>query len=119
MTELPDEGVLVSDAPAGAARSTFRQWLAVAVPVAVIFVVLIALWYAFAAWFNLNYLNIHELDVDPTGWKRMSATEKLYRALSTGQPILPTPIQTVADFFDRIQQGINAEGNGLVADLYW
>jgi NitT/TauT family transport system permease protein len=99
--------------------SAFRRRLDAAVPILVIFLLLILAWYAFAAWFNLNYLNVHEMDVDPAGWKKMAATEKLYKALSTGQPVMPTPIQTVADFFDRLRQGVNSEGNGLPADLYW
>jgi NitT/TauT family transport system permease protein len=100
-------------------QSVLHRTLDAAVPVLVVFLLLILAWYAFAAWFNLNYLNIHEMDVDPAGWKKMAATEKLYKALSTGQPVMPTPIQTVADFFDRLRQGVNADGNGLVADLYW
>jgi len=99
--------------------SRLRWWMDRTIPVACIFVLMMAVWYVFAAYFNLSYLNVHEQDVDPTGWHRLSWLGKLQSALTTGQPIVPTPIQTVGDFVDRLRQGITPDGSGLQADLLW
>lgn len=85
-------------------------------PVVVVAIVLLAAWYVFAAYFNLQYLNIHMRDVDPSGWKHMSPTAKVQAALTTGQPTMPTPAQTVSDFVTRLRG--NAEGS-LWTDLVW
>ncbi|MGH2444367.1 MAG: ABC transporter permease, partial [Chloroflexota bacterium] len=98
---------------------TFRRLVETLIPVVTILIVLLIAWYVLAAYFNLGYLNIHERDINPAGWNRMSFLSKLYKALSTGQPEMPTPIQTAGDFFARIQQGSNARGSGLETDLLW
>jgi NitT/TauT family transport system permease protein len=87
-----------------------------AIPMAGIAVVLIAAWYAFAAYFNLQYLAVHMQDIDPTGWHRMTALQKLQEALSTGQPVMPTPVQTVSDFLSRLQ---GSSQSPLWIDLAW
>jgi NitT/TauT family transport system permease protein len=87
-----------------------------AIPMAGIAVVLIAAWYAFAAYFNLQYLAVHMQDIDPTGWHRMTALQKLQEALSTGQPVMPTPVQTVSDFLSRLQ---GSSQSPLWVDLAW
>jgi NitT/TauT family transport system permease protein len=87
-------------------------------PPLVIFGLLVLAWYGFAAYFNLQYLNIHENDVDPTGWAHTSAWHKLIDAWSTSQPTMPTPVQTIGDFLNRLRQGYNPD-NGLWVDLLW
>lgn len=86
------------------------------VPVVVVAVILLAAWYAFAAYFNLQYLNIHMRDVDPSGWQRTSLAGKIHDALTTSQPTLPTPAQTIGDFITRLRG--NAQGS-LWTDLAW
>jgi len=118
----------VDEGPAGeleipvgerAGRSHARRVFDHAVPVLVVFILMMVAWYVAAAYFNLHYLNVHEQDVDPAGWHRLPWLDQLQRALSTGQPEMPTPVQTIADFLDRLRQGADAEGNGLVVDLFW
>ncbi|HEX6506529.1 MAG TPA: ABC transporter permease [Chloroflexota bacterium] len=95
-----------------------RRWLDRILPVAAIFAVLIAIWYAAAIYFNLHYLNIHMQDVDPNGWNRLSTGEKIHEALTTGQPLMPTPVQTIGDLLTRLTQKPTAAG-GLWVDVFW
>jgi NitT/TauT family transport system permease protein len=85
-------------------------------PVAVTALVLVAAWYLLAAYFNLQYLNIHMRDVNATGWQHTPFTTKIQDALTTSQPTMPTPAQTISDFFTRLRG--NAEGS-LWTDLAW
>jgi NitT/TauT family transport system permease protein len=98
--------------------SLARRWLDAVRPLFAVLVVLLAAWYFFAAYFNLQYLNIHEQDVNPAGWNRMSQVQKLQLSLTTDQPTMPTPVQTIGDFLNRLRAGPNADG-GLWIDLYW
>lgn len=104
--------------PVGTEPSARRRWLERIVPVAAIFALLMILWYGAAIYFNLRYLNIHMQDVDPNAWNRLSTGGKIRQALSTGQPLMPTPIQTVGDFITRLSQKPTAAG-GLWVDVYW
>lgn len=94
-----------------------RRWDVLAPPL-VVFVLLIILWYVLAVYFNLTYLNQHEQDIDPTGWARTSFIHKVQDALTTSQPLMPTPVQTIGDFVDRLRQGPSADG-GVWIDLLW
>lgn len=87
-----------------------------AVPVAVVAVLLVAAWYAFAAYFNLQYLDVHMQDVNPVGWHHMSEPQRIREALTTDQPVMPTPMQTVADFLSRLQSNSQSP---LWVDLAW
>src|SRR5947209_2573730 len=87
-------------------------------PPLVIFSLIILAWYGFAAYFNLQYLNVHENDVDPTRWAHTSAWHKLIEAWSISQPTMPTPVQAIGDFLNRLRQGYNPD-NGLWIDLFW
>ncbi len=95
-----------------------QRWLDAVLPIATIFVVLIAAWYALAAYFNLHFLNIQMQDVDPVGWHRMSLTQKLQRALTTSNPTMPTPVQTIGDLLTRLKEPPNLE-TGLWSDLLY
>ncbi|HEY8684044.1 MAG TPA: ABC transporter permease [Chloroflexota bacterium] len=95
-----------------------QAWLSRLFPIAVTFIVLMILWYGAAIYFNLRYLNIHMQDVDPNAWNRLSTGDKVRQALSTGQPLMPTPIQTIGDFITRLSQKPTAAG-GLWVDVYW
>jgi NitT/TauT family transport system permease protein len=88
------------------------------IPPLVVFGLIILVWYAGSAYFNLQYLNIHEQDVDPVGWAHTSAWNKLIDAWSTSQPTMPTPVQTLGDFLTRLRDGYNPD-NGLWVDLFW
>jgi NitT/TauT family transport system permease protein len=85
-------------------------------PVLLVAVVLVAAWYLFAVYFNLQYLNIHMRDVNPAGWQHTSLATKVGDALTTSQPTMPTPAQTISDFFSRLRG--NAQGS-LGTDLAW
>ena len=104
--------------PLGTEPTTFQRAMARIVPVAAIFVLLMLAWYAAAIYFNLRYLAIHMQDVDPNAWNRLSMSEKVRQALSTGQPLMPTPVQTIGDFITRLSQKPTAAG-GLWVDVYW
>jgi NitT/TauT family transport system permease protein len=85
-------------------------------PVAAVAVILLAAWYVFAAYFNLQYLNVHMRDVDPAGWHRLSLASQIRESLTTSQPTLPTPVQTIGDFITRLRG--NDQGS-LWTDLAW
>lgn len=85
-------------------------------PVLVVALCLVIAWFVLAAYFNLQYLNAHMQDVDPTGWRRLSLVQKVQQALTTSQPTMPTPIQTLGDFWLRLQGG--SQGS-LWVDLAW
>lgn len=112
-----DDGAVSPD-PVGAESSWTRRWLTRVVPVAAIFMLVMVLWYAAAIYFNMRYLNIHMQDVNPNAWNRLSTGEKIRQALSTGQPLMPTPVQTIGDFITRLSQRPTAAG-GLWVDVYW
>lgn len=95
-----------------------RNWLDRAVPVATVFVVLTAAWYALAAYFNLHFLNIRMQDIDPAGWHRMSFTQKLNRALTMSDPTMPTPVQTIGDLLSRLKEPPSLD-TGLWSDLLY
>jgi NitT/TauT family transport system permease protein len=95
----------------GAGRAV-RQVL----PIVVVALFLLAAWYIAAAYFNLQYLNIHMHDVNPSGWQHTSFPDKLRVALTTPQPTLPTPEQTLSDFVTRLHG--STEGS-LWTDLAW
>lgn len=86
------------------------------VPVVAVAAILVATWYVFALYFNLQYLNVHMRDVDPSGWHRMSLVAKARAALTTMQPTMPTPAQTMSDFVTRLRG--NSQGS-LWTDLAW
>jgi NitT/TauT family transport system permease protein len=109
---------LASPEAAVSRPSLTQRWLDRAVPIAVLFVILIAAWYAFAAYFNLQYLNSFHQDVGHAAWARMSLGGKLHEALSTSQAVMPTPVQTIGDFLTRVSQPAT-DGNGLQVDLLW
>lgn len=97
-------------------RSVARHLSGRIAPVLAVAVLLVALWYVAAAIFNLQYLNIHMQDVDPTGWHRLSFPSKIRESLETSQPQMPTPVQTVSDFLTRLRG--NDQGS-LWIDLAW
>lgn len=117
MAELARSGLRpsVQSAPA---PSLTQRWLDRLLPVATIFVLLIVAWFASAVYFNLQYLNIHMQDVDPAAWRHMSTLQKVQQALTTNQPTMPTPAQTIGDFLTRLRQPPDAQG-GLWIDLLW
>lgn len=98
--------------------SLIRHWLDRAVPITTLFIALIAAWYVFAAYFNLQYLDSFHQDVGHAAWMRMSLSGKLHEALSTGQAVMPTPVQTIGDFLSRISQP-PVDGSGLQVDMLW
>lgn len=112
-----DDGAIGANS-VGLESSRVQRWLSRTLPIVVTFIVLIILWYAAATYFNLRYLNIHMQDVDPNAWNRLSTGEKIRQALSTGQPLMPTPVQTIGDFITRLSQKPTAAG-GLWVDVYW
>lgn len=112
-----DEDVL-SGGLAEIDRHLVRRWSRRVLPVLAVFVLLIVVWYGAAIYFNLRYLNIHMQDIDPNAWNRLSLTEKVRQALTTGQPLMPTPVQTIGDFITRLSQKPTAAG-GLWVDVYW
>jgi len=109
-----------SDSPAASpgGRSFVRRGIDRALPIITILAVLILAWFAFAIYFNLQYLNVHMQDVDPAGWRRLSALGKIQQALTTNQPAMPTPVQTVGDVLARLGQPPSSQG-GLWVDLLW
>jgi NitT/TauT family transport system permease protein len=112
-----DDGAISADL-VGAEPTMMQRWLTRVIPVAAIFALLVILWYGAAIYFNLRYLNIHMQDIDPNAWNRLSTGEKVRQALSTGQPLMPTPVQTIGDFITRMSQKPTAAG-GLWVDVYW
>jgi NitT/TauT family transport system permease protein len=86
------------------------------IPVLVVAILLLAAWYVCAAYFNLQYLSVHMRDVDPSGWQRMSLAERIRQSLTTSQPTLPTPAQTISDFLTRLRG--DSQGS-LWTDLAW
>lgn len=117
MAELaPSLGTV--DAPLPPRASLSRRWLATIAPIVSVLIVLIALWYVGAVYFNLQYLNVHERDVNPAGWARESWVQKLGDALTTSQPTMPTPTQTISDFVTRLTQGSTGQSDMWV-DLLW
>jgi NitT/TauT family transport system permease protein len=112
-----DDGAIDANS-VGAGPNWRQRGLNRVLPIAVTFAVLMILWYGAAIYFNLRYLNIHMQDVDPNAWNRLSTAEKVRQALSTGQPLMPTPIQTIGDFVARMSQQPTAAG-GLWVDMYW
>lgn len=109
---------ITSRLPAPARERPLSRFLDTALPVASILVVLVLLWYAFAAYFNLQYLNVHLHDLEPTVWNHTSLPSRIQQALSTAQPVMPTPIQTLQDLLTRLEQS-PASGQGLWIDLLW
>lgn len=95
-----------------------QRFLHTAIPVATVFVVLLAAWFAFAAFFNLQYLNVHMKDVDPAGWQHTALINKIGESLSTAQPTMPTPIQTIGDLLNRLSQPPTSQ-QSLWIDLLW
>src|SRR5437588_248700 len=121
MAELAAPGqypALASPEAAVSRPSLTQHWLDRALPIAVIFIVLIAAWYAFSAYFNLQYLNSFHQDVGHAAWVRMSLGGKLHEALTTSQAVMPTPVQTIGDFFSRMTQPAT-DGTGLQRDRLW
>jgi NitT/TauT family transport system permease protein len=112
-----DDGAISANR-VGAEPGLAQRSLTRVIPVATIFVLLMILWYAAAIYFNMRYLNIHMQDVNPNAWNRLSTGEKVRQALSTGQPLMPTPVQTIGDFITRLSQKPTAAG-GLWVDVYW
>lgn len=117
MAELAQSGIRPS-LQAASVSSLAQRWLDRALPVATIFVLLIAAWFACSIYFNLQYLNVHMQDVDPAGWRRLSEMQKVQQALTTNQPTMPTPVQTIGDFLTRLRQPPDSQG-GLWIDLFW
>ncbi len=107
-----------SAAPGGTPSRLWKHWLDRIIPVASVAVVLTILWYGCAVYFNMRYLNIHMQDVDPNAWNRLSMSDKIRQALTTSQPLMPTPVQTVGDFITRLSQKPTAAG-GLWVDVFW
>jgi NitT/TauT family transport system permease protein len=87
-----------------------------AVPVLSVAALLVVVWYGMAAYLNLQYLNVHMQDVDPAGWHRASLLSKLQQSLSTSQPTMPTPVQTISDFVNRL---LGSSQNPMWVDLAW
>jgi NitT/TauT family transport system permease protein len=112
-----DQGALPAEL-GGTEPSLARRWADRLIPIATIFVLLMIVWYGAAVYFNLHYLDIHMQDVNPGAWNRLSTGEKIRQALSTGQPLMPTPVQTIGDFITRLSQKPTAAG-GLWVDVYW
>jgi NitT/TauT family transport system permease protein len=81
-------------------------------------VFLIIAWYAAAAYFNWQSLNVQAQDINPQAWHHLSLTQQIQRALVDGTPSMPTPAQTIGDFLTRLNPGGTAEG-GLWGDLVW
>jgi NitT/TauT family transport system permease protein len=99
-------------------RSLTARWLDRVTPVLAVFVLLIVAWYAAAAYFNYDYLTSLHREVNPGAWNRLSTIEKIKESLSTNQPLMPTPLQTVQDFVTRLQQPPTAD-QGLWVDLFY
>lgn len=95
-----------------------QQFLHSAFPVATVFVLLVAAWFAFAMFFNLQYLNSHMADINPSGWRHTPLLTRLGDALTTTQPTMPTPIQTLGDLLSRLSQPPSAQ-QSLWVDLLW
>jgi len=95
-----------------------RGWLDAVIPPLVIFVFLVILWYAFAAYFNYKTLSVESQDINPAKWNHASLVERIRQSLTMSQPELPTPVQAIGDFLDKLRQPPNANG-GLWVDLGW
>jgi NitT/TauT family transport system permease protein len=117
MTELAGEGLAML-APPGGEVPRIRRWLDGALPILAVFLFLIAIWYILAAFFNLQSLNLQMPTINPAGWHRMSLAQKLHEALTTNNPTMPTPVQTLRDFLSRIFASPN-DPNSLWIDLFW
>jgi NitT/TauT family transport system permease protein len=89
-----------------------------AVPVAAVFVLLMIAWYGLAAYFNYDYLTSLHQEVNPTAWNKLSTADKLKQSVTTDQPLMPTPIQTIQDFLTRLEQSPTSN-QGLWVDIFY
>jgi NitT/TauT family transport system permease protein len=112
------DGVAPIGPGGGAGPSLRKRWFDRVAPVVTVAIILTILWYACAIYFNMRYLDIHMQDVNPAAWNRLSLNDKVSQALSTGQPLMPTPVQTIGDFLTRLTQKPTPAG-GLWIDVYW
>jgi NitT/TauT family transport system permease protein len=88
------------------------------VPIVAIFIFLIVVWYVAAAYFNWQSLNTQARDINPAAWHRLSLAQQVQRSLSTSSPTMPTPVQTIGDFLNRIDQSPSAD-TAIWTDLFW
>ncbi len=118
MAEIAGDSYATLVSPLSGRSSLARRWLDRALPIVVIFLFLIVAWYVLAAYFNLQSLNIQMRDLNPVGWQHMSVAQKLEKSLTTSNPTMPTPIQTLRDFSSRILLS-PSDPNSLWVDLAW
>jgi NitT/TauT family transport system permease protein len=99
-------------------RRLLRSWRDTIVPVVLVFVLLIVVWYACSAYFNVR--NIDSLIIAPPGWDKLSLLDKIRKALTMDrpQPIVPTPWQTLTNFLGDLNQSPTASGT-LWSDVFW
>lgn len=95
-----------------------RRSLDAVVPPLLVLVVIIALWYAFAAFFNYQTLAVEMPNINPGKWQHTSFVSRVQMSLSMAQPELPTPVQTFGSFLNQVRQPPNGNA-GLWVDVGW
>lgn len=118
MAQATVEVGLQGTTPVTRRGSIVRRTLDAMLPPLIVLVVLIALWYVFAAYFNYRTLAIEMQTISPGRWNHTPMLSRLQQSLSTAQPELPTPVQTIGRFLDQLRQPPNG-ASGLWVDLAW